>query len=43
MNRLYKELDRILWSIRPRFYLCRDVIVVRWMKYEWLIKRRHML
>lgn len=23
----------------PRVYICRDVIMVRWRDYEWLIKR----
>ena len=23
----------------PRIYVCRDVILIRWYKYEWMIPR----
>lgn len=36
---MFKKIDRFLWYITPRIYLCRDVVLVRWMKYEWIIKR----
>lgn len=40
MKDIFKKLDRLLWYIKPRFYPCRDVIMIRWMNKEYIIKWR---
>jgi len=35
MNRV----KNILYKLKPRWYVCRDVVMVIWLGYEWLIPR----
>ena len=43
MKEIFKKLDMLLWYIKPRFYPCKDVIMIKWMKKEYIIKWREIL
>lgn len=43
MKEIFKKLDMLLWYIKPRFYPCKDVIMIKWMKKEYIIKWRKIL
>lgn len=43
MKEIFKKLDMLLWYIKPRFYPCKDVLMIKWMKKEYIIKWREIL
>ena len=33
-----ERLKKILWFIKPRIYICKDVYLIRWLDYEFILK-----
>lgn len=38
-DRVKALIDRIIWNIKPRIYICRDVTLIKWFNREFIIKR----
>lgn len=34
-----KNIKEFLHILKPRWYVCRDVVMVIWLGYEWIIPR----
>lgn len=35
-----ERLKKFLWFIKPRIYICKDVYLIRWLDYEFILERR---
>ena len=34
-----KRIEIFLHRLKPRIYICRDVVMIRWLDYEVILKR----
>lgn len=39
LHKAKKVIDRFLWNIKPRVYVCRDVLLIKWMEREFIVRR----
>jgi len=39
MDRIINKFKQLLFRIKPRIYVCSDVIMIRWMDFEIIIPR----
>ena len=40
IKKIRKFFGRLLFSITPRFYFCRDVTMIRWLNFEFLLPNK---
>lgn len=40
LQEIRRSISRFAWNITPRCYVCRDVILIKWMQNEYIIKRK---
>jgi len=40
IEKIRKFFERLLFSITPRFYFCRDVTMIRWLNFEFLLPNK---
>lgn len=33
------KIKKILYRLKPRIYVCRDVVMIRWLDFEFIIPR----
>lgn len=39
LRKTKQVIDIFFWRIKPRVYVCRDVLLVKWMDREFIIPR----
>lgn len=39
LQKVKRAVDRFVWNIKPRVYVCQDVVLIKWMQNEFIIPR----
>ena len=38
-NKIIQEIKWFAYSLKPRIYECKDVYLIKWRGYEWIIQK----
>jgi len=39
LQKAKRAVDRFIWNVKPRVYVCRDVVLIKWANSEFIIPR----